>query len=162
MITSIQTFSALQMERQPEYFLPPDVILLTVDDGSARLLNMGGKFHAVSAIGTCMLQETLSSGPAAAVARVAEDYAADPQQVTNDLHIFLHDLEKQGLLCSPYRRLSRRRGSSGLARLVLRPSLLAAHRQRSPEAKGRALLALARLSFAFFGWTRRKGGQELE
>jgi hypothetical protein len=154
MITGIQTCSALPTERQAKYFLPPDVIFLTVDDGSSRLLNMGGKFHAVSAIGTRMLQETLATGPDAAVMQIAEYYDVDQQQVRGDLRNFLQHLEKQGLLCSPYRPLSRRRGSSGLARLVLRPMLYAVHRLRSSEAKGRALLALARLSFAVFGWTR--------
>lgn len=155
MITGIQTCPALPAEQQAPYFLPPDVILLAVDDGSARLLNLAGSFHAVSAIGARMLQETLARGPDAAVTRIAQDYDVGPEQVRGDLADFLRSLEKQGLLCSPYRRLSRRRDSFGLARLVLRPSLRAAHRLlRSPEAKGRALLALARISFALFGWTR--------
>ena len=38
----LTTCPALPTERQGEYFLPPDVILLTVDDGSARLLDMAG------------------------------------------------------------------------------------------------------------------------
>jgi len=155
MITSIQTCPALPAERQPEYFLPPDVIFLTVDDGSARLLDMAGSFHAVPAVGTRMLQETLASGADAAVTRIAQDYGVAPQQVRDDLAVFLRDLENQGLLCNRRSRLSRRRGTFGLARLVLRPSLHAAHRlMRSPEAKGRTLLALARLSFALFGWAR--------
>jgi hypothetical protein len=155
MITSIRTCPALPTERQPEYFLPPDVILLTIDDGSARLLDMAGSFHAVSEVGARMLQETLASGTDAAVMRIAQDYGVAPQQVSDDVAVFLRDLEKQGLLCSRHGRPSRRRGTFGLARLVLRPSLHAAHRLlRSPKAKGLTLLALARLSFAVFGWAR--------
>jgi hypothetical protein len=102
-----------------------------------------------------MLKETLASGTGAAVIRIAEDYGVARRQVQNDLTVFLHDLEKRGLLC---RRGSRRRprgDSRFLARLLLRPPLHAVHRfLRSPKAKARAFLALARLSFALFGWTR--------
>jgi hypothetical protein len=154
MITDIQTCPALPTEQHGDYFLPPDVILLTIDDGSARLLDMAGSFHAVSSVGARLLQETLASGPDAAVMRVSQNYGVAPQQVRDDLVVFLRGLEKQGLLCSRHGRLSRR-GSFGLARLVLRPSLHAAHRLlRSPNAKGRTLLALARLSCALFGWAR--------
>jgi hypothetical protein len=65
------------MEPTVEYFLPPDVILVTVADGSARLLDMAGSFHAVPKIGARMLEETLTSGAAAAAARVADDYGWD-------------------------------------------------------------------------------------
>src|SRR4030095_12358697 len=110
---------------------------------------MAGSVHAVSAVGARMLQETLASGPDAAVMRIAQDYGVAPQQVRVDLAVFLRDLGDQGLLCSRPCGLPRRRGTFGLARLVLRPSLHAAHRLlRSPEAKGLTLLALARLSFA--------------
>jgi hypothetical protein len=153
-IISIQTGSA-PPKPTGEYCLPPDVIFLSVEDGSARLLDMAGSFHAVPAVGARMLQETLSRGPDAAATRLAEDYGVAPHQVRGDLAVFLRDLEDHGLLCSQSRRSRRRRGSSGLARFLLRPCLDAAHRLlRSPEARGRALLALARLSFALFGWSR--------
>jgi hypothetical protein len=156
LITSIQTYPALPAERETaEYFLPPDVIFVTVEDGSARLLDMAGGFHAVPAVGTRMLQETLTNGAAAAVSRIAKDYGVARQQVQDDLLVFLHQLESQGLLRRQGNRERRRSGSLGLARMLLRPSLHAAHRLlRSPEAKARTLLALARLSFDLFGWTR--------
>jgi hypothetical protein len=59
-ITSIQAYSVSPKEREVAYFLPPDVILVTVDDGSARLLDMAGGFHAVPAVGALMLKETLT------------------------------------------------------------------------------------------------------
>jgi hypothetical protein len=60
-------------------------------------------------------------------------------------------LESQGLLCRQRHR--RRDGDFGLARLLLRPALYAAHRlPRTAAAKARILLASARLSFALFGW----------
>ena len=155
MITSIQDYSVSPKEREAAYFLPPDVIFVTVDDGSARLLDMAGGFHAVPAVGARMLQETLTNGADAAATRIAEDYGVARQQVQNDLDVFLGELGKQGLLRSQRSRRGRPGGASGLARLLLRPSLDAAHRLlRSPEAKARTLLALARLSFALFGWAR--------
>jgi hypothetical protein len=155
-ITSIQTCPALPAERETaEYFLPPDVILVTVEDGSARLLDMAGGFHAVTAVGARMLQETLTNGTAAAVSRMAEDYGVAPEQVQNDLAVFLSEVESHGLLCRQRGGWRRRSGSLGVARPLLRPSLRAAHRfLRSPEAKARILLALARLSFGLLGWTR--------
>jgi hypothetical protein len=154
-ITSIQISAASPTERQPEYFLPPDVILLTIDDGSARLLDMAGSFHAVSAVGARMLKETLATGPDMAVTRIAQDYGVAPQQVSDDLAVFLRGLENEGLLCGRLRRLRQGRSGFGLASLVVKPSLRATHQVlRSPKTKGFTLLALARLSFAFFGWTR--------
>ncbi len=152
MIVSIQTCSALATAPAAEYSLPPDVILVTVRDGSARLLDMAGGFHAVPAVGARMLQETLANGTAAAATRIAEDYGVARRQVQDDLAVFLRDLEKQGLLRS--QRNGRRSGGLGAARLLLRPALGAAHRLLwSPDKRARALLGLARLSFALFGWT---------
>jgi transglutaminase superfamily protein/coenzyme PQQ synthesis protein D (PqqD) len=153
MAANIQTFDARPKERGAGYFLPPDVILVTVEDGSARILDMAGGFHAVPAIGARMLQETLTNGAAAAATRIAEEYRVDRQQVQDDLADFLRNLESQKLLNS--QRSRPRRNAVGLARLLLRPALHGAHGLLgSPEKKARTLLALSRLSFALFGWMR--------
>ena len=154
MIASIQIGPALP-EGEREYWLSPHVIFLTVEDGSARLLDMAGSFHALPAVGTRMLQETLARGSEAAIARIAREYGVAPQQVRNDLTVFLLDLETQGLLCRQGSRPRSDHCALGLARFLLRPSLNAAHRfLRLPKTKSRALLTLARVSFALFGWTR--------
>jgi hypothetical protein len=152
MITSIQTCPVPPAERAAEYCLSPNVIIVAVEDGSARLLDMSGRFHAVTAVGARMLQETLTSGTAAAATQIAEDYGVDRQRVQDDLTVFLRDLEKQRLLST---QRNRRRGGNGLARVLLRPVLRTAHRlPASPQARARTLLGLARLSFGLFGWTR--------
>jgi hypothetical protein len=154
MNASIQIVPALP-EGEREYWLAPDVIFLTVDDGSARLLDMAGSFHALPAVGTRMLQETLARGSEAAITQIAKEYGIDPQQVRNDLAAFLLELETQGLLCRQGSRPRSGRSALGLARFLLKPSLNAVHRfLRLPKTKSRALLALARVSFALFGWTR--------
>ena len=109
MIASIQTRPVRATAPAPEYSLPPDVILVTVRDGSARLLDMAGGFHAVPAVGARMLQETLANGASAAAIRIAEDYGVAREQVQRDLAAFLRDLEKQGLLCGQHKR---RRGGA--------------------------------------------------
>jgi hypothetical protein len=153
-IVSIENCPALATTSEAEYVLPLDVIFLTVEDGSARLLDMEGSFHAMPLIGARMLRETLANGAAAAVARIADDYGVGRQQVESDLTVFLRDLESQGLL---HRRGSRRSRPSrrvGLVGVLLGPAIHGTHRYlRSPEAKARALLGLARLFFAAFGWT---------
>jgi Transglutaminase-like superfamily len=153
MIASIESRPALATMSGVDYVLAPDVFFLVVEDGSARLLNMGGGFHAMPAVGARMLRETLTNGSAAAVTRIARDYGVAPQQVESDLTVFLRDLESQGLLHSRSSRRGRLGVRVGLARMVLRPAIHATHRYlRSPEAKARALLGLGRLSVAAFGW----------
>jgi hypothetical protein len=153
-IASIESYRALAMTSEADYVLPPGVIFLTVEDGSGRLLDMGGAFHAMPAVGARMLRETLANGAAAAVARIAEDYGVARQQVESDLTSFLRDLENEGLLLSQRSRRGRSSVRLGLARLLLQPAIHGTHRYlRSPETKAKVLLGLARLSFALFGWT---------
>jgi hypothetical protein len=155
MIAGIQTRSSLQPSDAAAFSLAPDVIFVTVHDGSARLLNMAGRFHAVPAVGTLMLQQTLAHGADAAVQRIAQEYGVEPRQVQRDLDVFLRELEGQGLLCSVANRQCRRAAGVGLARLILRPALYGIERLfRASESKARALLGLARISFGLFGWTR--------
>ena len=155
MITAIHTRTSLPLSETAEFSLPPDVIFVIAHDGSARLLNMAGGFHAVPAVGTLMLQETLAHGAAAAVKRIAGHYGVEPRQVQHDLEVFLRQLEAHGLLCDQRKCRRTSLGRMGLARLVLRPALATIERTfRSSESKAQALLALARVSFALFGWTR--------
>jgi hypothetical protein len=155
MITTIQTHPGVPAGQQAEFSLPPDVIFVSVHDGSARLLNMAGCFHAVPAVGALMLRETLGRGAGAAVQRIAQEYGVEPRQVRKDLDDFLRELEDQGLLYSLGNPQPRRGTGVGLARLFLRPALHGIQRLcRAPELRARALLGLARISFRLFGWTR--------
>jgi transglutaminase superfamily protein/coenzyme PQQ synthesis protein D (PqqD) len=155
LLSNVESSPALLQEREAEYVLPPDVLFVPVEDGSARLLDMAGGFHSVSGIGARILQETLAHGASAAVTRIATDYGVARQRVQNDLAVFLRELEDQGLLCNRCSRRRRRGAAPGLAPIAIRPALPAAHRRlRSHQTKALALLALARLSFALLGWTR--------
>jgi hypothetical protein len=138
-----------------EYTLGPDVILVLVHDGTARLLDMDGRFYAVSAIGAEMLQESLEQDSEAAVNKMVAQYGEGAQRVRRDLADFLQQLEK--------RRLIKRRGSIGRRRalypplpfVVLAPSFrFIQHNVHSLKAKAWSLLTLARFSFYLFGWAR--------
>lgn len=83
-----------------DYRLPPNVLILLIEDGSARLLDLGGNFYTISPVGAEMLAETLKVGTAAAAERIATKYATDVSHVQDDLQAFLHNLEEQRLICS--------------------------------------------------------------
>lgn len=141
---------------ESEYLLAPDVILLLVQDGTARLLDMDESFYAVPAIGAMMLQQTLERGTAAAVQRVAARYGADREQVQADLAAFLRVLEKRGLIL--HVKSDQRRRPTTLSTLCF-PCLASALKcvhlgSRSLQTQVWALLILARLSFRLFGWKR--------
>jgi hypothetical protein len=132
------------------YSLGPDVVLLPLADGTARLLDMGGSFYTVSAVGAEMLHAMLAHGVTAAVRQIASRYRADIQQVRADLEAFLRDLVLRGLL---HTRQHRRR--TALPFVVLTPGLQFIHRCLRPgKVRAAALLTLAWLSFRLFGWAR--------
>lgn len=152
-ITGVQLDDHARARPDADYFLSPDVILVTVDDGSARLLDMTGSFHAISAVGARMLQAVLADGAAAAVPKIAEHYGVGRQQIEADLAIFLRDLMDRRLLCA--RGQQRAGGNSGIVARLMRLAVQSVHGLAGrPETKARFLLPLARLSFARLGWTR--------
>jgi hypothetical protein len=136
------------------YSLAPDVILVPVEDGSARLLDLNGSFFAVSAIGAQMLQGALERPPAEVVERIAARYGAGPSQVEADLSAFLHDLEKQGLLHQGQARPRRGLGVALACLLVLPLIWVVRACFRSPARRAGALLLLARFCCRLFGWSR--------
>lgn len=137
-----------------EYALAPDVILLLVHDGTARLLDMDGRFYAVSAVGTEILQESLAHDTAATVYRIVAHYGEDTARVRHDVTAFLDRLERRRLIQRRVSHGRRRRSSSFAPLLLLAPSLRFIQDLHSLQAKTWSLLTLARLSFSLFGWAR--------
>lgn len=153
MITGVQLSDHAVARPEADFGLSADVILVTVDDGSARLLDMAGSFHAISAIGAHMLQAVLTHGAAAAVPQLAEHYGVGRQQIEADLAIFLRDLESRRLLRGPGELPVS--GNRGVIARLMRSVVQAVYGlSRRPETTARLLLPLARLSFALLGWTR--------
>jgi hypothetical protein len=137
-----------------EYRLGPNVVLLLVQDGTARLLDMDGHFYAMTVVGAKMLRETLERGTAATVQSIAAQYGVDAQQVRTDVGVFLRELQRQRLLYSAESRRRTRSPKATVASLILAPALRFTHcGAHSLQAKVWRLLTLARLSFRLFGWS---------
>jgi Transglutaminase-like superfamily/Coenzyme PQQ synthesis protein D (PqqD) len=137
---------------ESEYVLALDVVLVAADDGSSRLLDLGGQFYAIPEVGTQMLQAVLRTSRAEAARRIADRYGVDLQTAARDLDGFLAELKSRGLI--------RDRGEplsvdplAVLSRFLLRPPLWVVHRLVfSLRWRAGALFSLARISFWCFGW----------
>lgn len=135
------------------YRLAPQVIFLQIQDGSARLLDLGGNFYAISPMGARMLSETLKVGTRTAAERIATEYPTERSCVRRDLHAFLHDLEKKRLIYA--NKLFRKKTQSKytLSLSILLPLLrYISIRPTSLEKKAWVLLMLAAVSLRLFGW----------
>jgi hypothetical protein len=131
-----------------QYQLAPDVVLVPVDDGSARLLNLGGSFYALSKSGSEMLGAVLSHGSEQAARDIAGRYGVDAARVATDLGELLAKLRGARLV---------RMGSSEPWHARLRAScarITAAclFAVTAGQARPRRLLLLARLCILLFGW----------
>ena len=80
------------------YALAAEVVLVPVDDGSARVLDLQGQFFALSAVAAHMLRDVLERGPAGAVDSTVVRWGVDRARAQADVDTFLADLLKQGLL----------------------------------------------------------------
>ncbi|OKH20210.1 hypothetical protein NIES593_19635 [Hydrococcus rivularis NIES-593] len=158
MVTTIEEIcksdlgSTLSCEAQ--YILAPDVILLLISDGTARLLDLGGYFYAISATGTEMLEEVLERDTASAASRMALRYGVDVQQIHKDLKSFLEDLKKRGLVRRPNSRWHLISDiKTFVAFFMLFPALYFTHcSDRLLRTKAWILLTLGYISIALFGW----------
>jgi len=146
----------LRAEADPtksEYLLAPDVILLLVQDGSARLLDLGGNFYAISQTGATMLHETLKAGITSAAVRIATEYDAELSHVQNDLHAFLYDLEEKQLIHHSQQTRHAFKRKAILPSLLLMPLLYCIYNWTAPmKRRTWALLTLAHISIRMFGW----------
>lgn len=134
-----------------DYRLAPDVLFLRIQDGSARLLDLGGNFYAISQTGAQMLHQALTMGRATAAASIATQYRVEVSRIHNDLHTLLCTLEKKRLIV---RTRTRRRaiGRQGrIASLLLVPLLRGLWLVPALH-KPCILLTIAHLALRFSGW----------
>ncbi|HYV36204.1 MAG TPA: lasso peptide biosynthesis B2 protein [Gemmataceae bacterium] len=134
--------------------LSPDVILVDVPDGSARLLDLDGQFHALSDVAAMMLRETLNHGQDQAAKTIAERYGVEVAAVAADVHAFINDLKDKGLIVEAGQNV-RRRKAGLLARCVM-STLLRLNRWLRPTQAGKVsgMLTLASLCCRWLGWAR--------
>jgi Transglutaminase-like superfamily/Coenzyme PQQ synthesis protein D (PqqD) len=156
MINSIISAEMANQSASPSgYVLPPDIVLVMVQDGTGRLLNLGGSFYALTATAAAMLHEVLRAAPGTVVAQLAAHYLVPEDRIRADLLAMLTDLERKGLI--------RRRGKvhildsclGFLTFVVLPPALFCIHASPfSTHWKAKFLLGLSYLSFRIFGFAR--------
>jgi hypothetical protein len=140
-------------EASRTYRLAPEVVLVSVADGSARVLDLAGQSFALSEVAARMLADTLELGPEAAARAAASRWGIDLQQAATDLGGFLGELLNMGLLVpagqpDPKPRCRARLGSMLVATLVRFTSLS----RRTLKGRARGLLAVANLSCRWLGW----------
>lgn len=138
---------------EPEYQLAPDVLLVPVEDGSARLIDFAGKTYALSDVAARLLNETLRLGAENAVASCARHWNVENARVRTDLDAFVAGLVKEGLLVRSNRGPRR---SGVLRRLASRAVALSARLvclvRPTPLGKASGLLTVAKLSCRWIGW----------
>lgn len=138
-----------------DYCLAPQVIFLQIQDGSARLLDLGGNFYTISQMGARMLYETLKVGTVTAAERIATEYHTELSCVQHDLHAFLHDLENKRLIYNNKTFKGAKKFSDIIPLLTLLPLLRCISVcPTSLEKKTWALLMLAAVSIRLFGWPK--------
>jgi len=81
-----------------DYGLRPDVLLLLLEDGTARLLDLDGDIYALSPTAATMLDEALRYEVAAIVRGIAARYCIDQRQAEADTRAFLSQLEQKRLI----------------------------------------------------------------
>jgi hypothetical protein len=138
---------------RPPYRLAPEVVLVPVADGSARLVDLDGQYFALTEVATQMLRATLELGPAGAVEKVARDWDVGRERAHADLETFLAELTRLGLLLRGGVPTRRPRLRTWPAQLIL-SGLIRLTRSLRPTYTGKAagLLALAKLSCRWLGW----------
>jgi hypothetical protein len=154
----IRNETGYEQPAEVNYLLAPDVVLLLIQDGTARLLDIDGDFYTISHTGAFMLQETLREGIVAAEHTIAEKYGVEVTHIHDDLQKFLHDLERKGLICRPKKTLSAQiyKASRGTIPFIILLPLLRCVQiwPASVKTKAWILLTLAYFSIRFFGWPR--------
>lgn len=153
MIASITRHeAATNRQSMGDYQLSPNVVVLNLEDGTARLLDLGGNFYALSLTGAAMLSATLREGSARAAQSISSAYNVDIATIQHDLRAFLADLEARQLIIRSEQPLP----FSWKTRLALRllPPLLHCIHARfiSLKVRGWELLMLSYLSTHLFGW----------
>lgn len=98
MIKAIVSSTNTANQATADYVLRPDVLLLLLEDGTARLLDLDGDIYALSHTAATMLDEALRCEVAAIVRGIATRHCIDRHQAEADTRAFLSQLEQKGLI----------------------------------------------------------------
>jgi len=134
--------------------LSPDVVFVMVQDGTGRLLDLGGNFYGLSDTGARMLSESLDFGLHEAAERISRHYRKGVRQIERDLEVFLHRLQALQLVRSTSGRSRISSLRECLSRFLLFPLFhIVRFIARRLTIECWVLLAIARISFRVFGWS---------
>lgn len=97
-ITHFMTCDSRTERCSADHVLAPGVVLVRVWDGSARLLDLGGKFYGLTPGSADMLMRALARGRDQAATEIAIETGVETATVRADLTSFLDELTNDGLL----------------------------------------------------------------
>jgi transglutaminase superfamily protein len=140
---------------EADYRLGPDVVLIPVEDGSARLLDFAGETFALSEVAARMLTEALNSGRAKAVETITRLWDVESERVAADLDGLLASLIKEELIVPADKTCPRIGWAESLAgRVVSALVRLTCLVRRSTAGQASGLLTVARFSCRWLGWAK--------
>jgi hypothetical protein len=137
------------------YRLSRDVVLVAVQDGTARLLDLGGSLFAVSETGAVMLAAALEGEQQEICDELAARFKLDRAQICSDMAKLLRDLEMQRLVKPPAVRHRLWPSLGGLLAWLIAPIVLACMRSSNRWLGARiwSLLTVSYFATRFLGWT---------
>lgn len=98
MIRTVLTASQWPPGPDSPYRLAPEVLLVMVEDGSARIVDLDGSVAALDATAMAMMEAALRLGEAGAVVELASAFGLEPRRIATDLHAVLGGLIARGAL----------------------------------------------------------------
>lgn len=137
------------------YRLSRDVVLVAVQDGTARLLDLGGSLYAVSKTGAVMLAAALEGEQQEVCGKLATLFKFDREQIRAEMAEFLRDLETRRLVKPPGMRHRLWPSLGELLAWLIAPIVLACTRSSDRWLGTRiwSLITVSYLATRLFGWT---------
>jgi Transglutaminase-like superfamily/Coenzyme PQQ synthesis protein D (PqqD) len=137
----METAAALRMH--------PDVVVVERPDGTSWLLHMSANTLRLDGDSTQLLKSILDRGPEDSAREIAQRFGVDEEEVRRDVSDFVNDLRKQRVLVTS----AAPQNSGGMpARMIDKALALADRPSRHMRRRAWALLLVARIAVALFGW----------
>lgn len=147
--------STTKANNQSDYVLGENVILLQVKDGTARIIDLDGEYHAISVTAALILLETLKNGSQKVAERLANEYSIELSQAQEDVRFFLQYLTDKRIIY--HLETSKEQDKINKYNLLFFLEFLLKLINRSSinfEIKVWIILSLAYFSFRLLGWTK--------
>lgn len=154
MITAIHSFDD-QNKSTAAVFLAPNVYLLSVADGTARLIDLDGSFYSLSQTAAKMLFEVLNGSLDEAVQNLNKYYQADQERIREDINAFLDNLLRWKLITLNKVAGEKRRLSNIIFRILMNACLAVINAPIfSTIRRVELLMTLMYVSLRLKGWNR--------